>query len=91
VAGPPFHGRVFDFSCVLADPWASQVLAGLGAAVAVLAAFAHRGALIPMIGETMASRCAGEWRALLEPAGICCGSINRLDQVFRYSGESTAA
>lgn len=45
---------------------------------------AHRGALIPVIAETMAARSTGEWLALLEPAGIPCGPINTLDQVFRH-------
>lgn len=45
---------------------------------------AHRGALIPVISETMAARSTGEWLALLEPAGIPCGPINTLDQVFSH-------
>ncbi len=45
---------------------------------------AHRDALIPMIAETMAAHSTGEWLALLEPAGIPCGPINTLDQVFSH-------
>jgi crotonobetainyl-CoA:carnitine CoA-transferase CaiB-like acyl-CoA transferase len=35
-----------------------------------------------MIGERLAARPAREWLALLEPAGVPCGPINDLAQVF---------
>jgi crotonobetainyl-CoA:carnitine CoA-transferase CaiB-like acyl-CoA transferase len=35
-----------------------------------------------MISERLATRPAREWLAALEPAGVPCGPINDLDQVF---------
>ena len=42
----------------------------------------HRDLLVGMIGEKLAARTAAEWLALLEPAGVPCGPINDLAQVF---------
>ena len=42
----------------------------------------HRYLLVGMIGERLATRKAREWLALLEPAGVPCGPINDLGQVF---------
>ena len=42
----------------------------------------HRDLLVGMIAERLAERRAREWLALLEPAGVPCGPINDLDQVF---------
>ncbi len=42
----------------------------------------HRDLLVGMIGERLALRRAREWLVLLEPAGVPCGPINNLDQVF---------
>jgi formyl-CoA transferase len=42
----------------------------------------HRDLLVGMIAERMRERPAREWLALLEPAGVPCGPINDLDQVF---------
>jgi crotonobetainyl-CoA:carnitine CoA-transferase CaiB-like acyl-CoA transferase len=42
----------------------------------------HRDLLVGMITERLAKRPAREWLALLEPAGVPCGPINDLDQVF---------
>jgi crotonobetainyl-CoA:carnitine CoA-transferase CaiB-like acyl-CoA transferase len=42
----------------------------------------HRDLLVGLIGERLAKRCAREWLALLEPAGVPCGPINDLAQVF---------
>jgi formyl-CoA transferase len=42
----------------------------------------HRDLLVGMIGERLAVRPAREWLALLEPAGVPCGPINDLAQVF---------
>jgi formyl-CoA transferase len=42
----------------------------------------HRDLLVGMIGERLAARPAREWLALLEPAGVPCGPINDLAQVF---------
>ena len=42
----------------------------------------HRDLLVGLIGERLAKRPAREWLALLEPAGVPCGPINDLAQVF---------
>jgi len=42
----------------------------------------HRDLLVGLIGERLARRAAREWLRLLEPAGVPCGPINDLDQVF---------
>ena len=42
----------------------------------------NRDVLVPLIEEVMAARTQGAWLAALEPLGIPCGPINRLDQVF---------
>src|SRR5688500_7070386 len=42
----------------------------------------HRDLLVGMIEERLAARTAREWLALLEPAGVPCGPINDLSQVF---------
>jgi formyl-CoA transferase len=42
----------------------------------------HRDLLVELISERMLARRAREWLALLEPAGVPCGPINDLAQVF---------
>ena len=42
----------------------------------------HRDLLVGLIAERMARRPAREWLAELEPAGVPCGPINDLAQVF---------
>ena len=42
----------------------------------------HRDVIVPMIDAVMRTRTQREWLAALEQAGIPCGPINRLDQVF---------
>ena len=42
----------------------------------------HRDLLVGLITEKLAARTAAEWLRLLEPAGVPCGPINDLDQVF---------
>jgi crotonobetainyl-CoA:carnitine CoA-transferase CaiB-like acyl-CoA transferase len=42
----------------------------------------HRDLLVGLIAERMLARKAREWLALLEPAGVPCGPINDLAQVF---------
>ena len=42
----------------------------------------NRGVLVPLIAEVMATRTQRAWLDALEPLGIPCGPINRLDQVF---------
>ena len=42
----------------------------------------HRGILVPLIEPVMRSRTQRDWLAELERAGVPCGPINRLDQVF---------
>jgi formyl-CoA transferase len=43
---------------------------------------AHREACAAAIAPAMKTRTTAEWVALLEPLGVPCGPINRLDQVF---------
>ena len=42
----------------------------------------HRELMVSMISERLAARPAREWLAELEPAGVPCGPINDLGQVF---------
>ena len=42
----------------------------------------NRAALVPLIEVAMRARTQHDWLAALEGAGIPCGPINRLDQVF---------
>ena len=42
----------------------------------------NRDALVSLIAEVMATRTQRTWLDALEPLGIPCGPINRLDQVF---------
>jgi crotonobetainyl-CoA:carnitine CoA-transferase CaiB-like acyl-CoA transferase len=42
----------------------------------------HRSTLVPLIDAVMRTRTKREWLGALERAGIPCGPINRLDQVF---------
>ena len=43
---------------------------------------ANRAVLIPLLRQTTVMRPTAEWVALLEAAGVPCGPINRLDEVF---------
>jgi formyl-CoA transferase len=43
---------------------------------------AHRDALKAALAPAMRTRTTAQWIALLEPLGVPCGPINRLDQVF---------
>jgi len=43
---------------------------------------ANRDALKTLIGQAMLKHTTAEWIAILEPLGVPCGPINRLDQVF---------
>jgi len=42
----------------------------------------HRGVLIPLLEERMARRTTAEWDRLVGEAGIPCGPINSMEQVF---------
>ena len=42
----------------------------------------HRDLMVRLITEKLAAKPAREWLRLLEPAGVPCGPINDLDQVF---------
>jgi crotonobetainyl-CoA:carnitine CoA-transferase CaiB-like acyl-CoA transferase len=42
----------------------------------------HRAILVPLIEPVMRARTQRDWLAALERAGVPCGPINRLDQVF---------
>jgi crotonobetainyl-CoA:carnitine CoA-transferase CaiB-like acyl-CoA transferase len=43
---------------------------------------ANRGTLIPLIRQATVMRTTHEWIAALEDAGVPCGPINRIDDVF---------
>jgi crotonobetainyl-CoA:carnitine CoA-transferase CaiB-like acyl-CoA transferase len=43
----------------------------------------HRALLIPALCELTAVRKTGDWVSLLETAGVPCGPINNLDEVFK--------
>ncbi len=42
----------------------------------------HRAALIPILAEAMTKRTTADWIAGLEKAGVPCGPIHTIDQVF---------
>ena len=42
----------------------------------------NRDALVPLIADVMGTRTQHAWLAALEPLGVPCGPINKLDQVF---------
>ncbi|HEX7640177.1 MAG TPA: CaiB/BaiF CoA-transferase family protein, partial [Burkholderiaceae bacterium] len=42
----------------------------------------HRGELVPLLRQATVMRSTREWIAALESAGVPCGPINRLDEVF---------
>jgi formyl-CoA transferase len=42
----------------------------------------NRATLVPLVAEVMRTRTQRAWLDLLEPLGVPCGPINRLDQVF---------
>ena len=42
----------------------------------------HRDVLVPLVADVMKTRTQHAWLADLEPLGVPCGPINRLDQVF---------
>lgn len=42
----------------------------------------HRDTLIPILAEMVKQKTKQEWISLLETAGVPCGPINRLDEVF---------
>ena len=43
---------------------------------------AHRGELIPLLRQATVMRATHDWIAALEGAGVPCGPINRIDEVF---------
>ncbi|HSI49419.1 MAG TPA: CaiB/BaiF CoA-transferase family protein [Ideonella sp.] len=43
---------------------------------------ANRAVLIPLLRQASVMKTTAEWMALLEPAGVPCGPINRLGDVF---------
>ncbi|WP_323144120.1 CaiB/BaiF CoA transferase family protein [Massilia phyllosphaerae] len=42
----------------------------------------HRAVLVPLLDAMVATKTRAEWIALLEAAGVPCGPINNLDEVF---------
>jgi formyl-CoA transferase len=42
----------------------------------------NRALLVPLVAEVMRTRAQRAWLDVLEPLGVPCGPINRLDQVF---------
>jgi len=43
----------------------------------------NRGDLVALLAPVLAARTSGDWIAALEPAGVPCGPINDLAQVFK--------
>jgi crotonobetainyl-CoA:carnitine CoA-transferase CaiB-like acyl-CoA transferase len=48
------------------------------------ARLANREALVAFVRDALAARTTGQWMAALEPAGVPCGPIQTLDQVFDH-------
>jgi len=44
----------------------------------------NRDALVPVLEAAMASRASADWTAALDAAGLSCGPINTLEQVFDH-------
>jgi len=42
----------------------------------------HRATLVPLLADVLRGRTQRQWLAALEPLGVPCGPINRLDAVF---------
>jgi len=42
----------------------------------------HRATLVPLLRQTTVMRTTAQWIAQLEAAGVPCGPINRIDEVF---------
>jgi crotonobetainyl-CoA:carnitine CoA-transferase CaiB-like acyl-CoA transferase len=42
----------------------------------------NRGALVPMLGDLIRARASADWLAALEQAGVPCGPINDIEQLF---------
>jgi crotonobetainyl-CoA:carnitine CoA-transferase CaiB-like acyl-CoA transferase len=42
----------------------------------------HRAVLVPILQEVVAGRASADWLSALEAAGVPCGPINGLDEVF---------
>ncbi|KVC46260.1 CaiB/BaiF CoA transferase family protein [Burkholderia diffusa] len=42
----------------------------------------HRDTLVPILAEMVKTRAKGDWIGALEAAGVPCGPINELDEVF---------
>ena len=42
----------------------------------------NRGVLVPLVADAISARGRADWLAALEAAGVPCGPINTLDQVF---------
>jgi crotonobetainyl-CoA:carnitine CoA-transferase CaiB-like acyl-CoA transferase len=43
---------------------------------------AHRAVLLPLLRQATVARSSADWIAALEAAGVPCGPINRIDEVF---------
>jgi crotonobetainyl-CoA:carnitine CoA-transferase CaiB-like acyl-CoA transferase len=43
---------------------------------------AHRAVLLPLLRQATVARSSADWIAALESAGVPCGPINRIDEVF---------
>jgi crotonobetainyl-CoA:carnitine CoA-transferase CaiB-like acyl-CoA transferase len=43
---------------------------------------AHRAMLVPLLRQATVMRTTRDWISALEPAGVPCGPINRIDEVF---------
>jgi crotonobetainyl-CoA:carnitine CoA-transferase CaiB-like acyl-CoA transferase len=44
----------------------------------------HRETLIPLLQDILSARTVNDWISLLQPAGVPCGPINDIEQVFQH-------
>jgi len=71
-------GQFARFSQVAGHPeWASDARFATNPA-----RVAHRAELIPLLRQATVQRTTAEWISLLEAAGVPCGPVNTIEQVF---------
>ena len=70
-------GQFAKFCEVAGKPWAADERFATNAA-----RVKHRAELIPLLRQATVMRTTHDWIVALESAGVPCGPINRLDEVF---------